>query len=250
MQQARALGAAGFPTAAPAPVPGRANPTEAAGEAPSPAPAGFVARAPTATMASAPLAAHRQYAAAMGSVAPSAGAVAGGAHVATASGGASAPASMAAASMVAAPQSLPTAAMSAPGGFASPSAVRGLPRPPVSDEAFRSTINKELVTLDRTLDQHPVQLAIPEELITFVPPAHVAVVRQMRSSAAAFFDAKVATMNAAQKRELAEKVFVVLTGRMHTVFGSTASYHAALLQAKIVQRALGTSPSHNVEMLC
>ena len=142
MQQARALGAAGFPTAAPAPVPGRANPTEAAGEAPSPAPAGFVARAPTATMASAPLAAHRQYAAAMGSVAPAAGAVAGGAHVATASGGASAPASMAAASMVAAPQSLPTAAMSAPGGFASPSAVRGLPRPPVSDEAFRSTINK------------------------------------------------------------------------------------------------------------
>ena len=109
---------------------------------------------------------------------------------------------------------------------------------------------QELVTLDRTLDQHPVQLAIPEELITFVPPAHVAVVRQMRSSAAAFFDAKVATMNAAQKRELAEQVFVVLTGRMHTVFGSTASYHAALLQAKIVQRALGTSPSHNVEMLC
>ena len=98
--------------------------------------------------------------------------------------------------------------------------------------------------VDAVLSRHPVDLAVPDELFTFVPPMKVALVRQIRNSALAYCAATCATLpQAQQRRDLAERVFVVLTARMHSVFGSPSNYHAALLQAKIVQRALGATPT-------
>ena len=102
---------------------------------------------------------------------------------------------------------------------------------------------QELEVVHHSLPLRPVDLAIPEELFTFVPPSHVQLVRQLRSSAQSFFDVKATGVSEDQRRAMAEKVFLVLTQRMHTVFGGKAGYHTALLQAKIVQRALGATPT-------
>jgi len=84
---------------------------------------------------------------------------------------------------------------------------------------------------------------MPEELFAFLPAESADSVRRLRGTARAFFQAKVQGQppQSPLRRDLAERLFVLLTQRMHHAFGSKAAYHTALLQAKVLKRAMSAT---------